>query len=179
MPRWIYAFAAAGFLSFVYGKSRAQDLKKSDLDLEEAVITKLAPLKYPPLALQTRITGDVEIKVEVKPSGSVAAVDVLSGHPLLRQTAQENAQQSQFACNDCGKELRQYRLVYTFQLGPTTYCTEKGDYPRLTQSKGHVTVIDEPMGTCDPAETITYSKIRSAKCLYLWKCAKPRVVFIY
>jgi TonB family protein len=179
LPPRICALAAAGFFWFACVESRAQDPKKADLALEGAVITKLAPLTYPRLALQTRISGDVEIRLEVQANGSVATADVVRGHPLLSQAALENAKQSQFECNNCGEGVRSFRMVYTFELGPTSYCTEKVGYPRFTQSKGHVTVVDEPIGTCDPAGTITYNKVRSVKCLYLWKCAKPRVVFIY
>jgi len=183
-----YTLAGIALLSYAIGTSWAQDTGNSSQALERAVITKLSPLPYPPLARQTRIMGDVELKLEVRKDGSVASAVAVSGHPLLRQKALENAQQSQFACNDCSSEdVRSYRLVYTFELGPTSYCTDEPNkssaspeqpYPRLTQSQGHVTLVDQPVGTCDLAGTITYSKVRSAKCLYLWKCAKPRLIIL-
>ena len=181
-----YALAGVALLSCAIGRW-AQDKSNSNQALEGAAITKLSPLTYPPLARQTRVTGDVELKLEVRKDGSVASVVAVSGHPLLRQKALENAQQSQFACKDCSEDVHPYRLVYTFELGPTSYCTNQADksststeqpYPRLTQSQGHVTVVDQPAGTCDLAGTITYSKVRSAKCLYLWKCAKPRLIIL-
>jgi TonB family protein len=183
-----YALAGVALLSCVIGTSWAQDASDSNQALEGAVITKLTPLIYPPLARQTRITGNVELRLEVRKDGSVASAVVVSGHPLLRQKALENEQQSQFACNDCSSEdVRSYRLVYTFELGPTSHCTDEPNkssaspeqsYPRLTQSQGHVTLVDQPVGTCDLAGTIKYSKVRSAKCLYLWKCAKPRLIIL-
>jgi hypothetical protein len=181
------AFTGMALLLCTFGTSLAQDTKNADQPLSGAVITKLSPLIYPPLARQTRVTGDVELKLEVRPDGSVASAVVVSGHPLLRQFALENAQQSQFACRDCREEVSSYRLLYTFELGPTSYCTDEPNklsaspeqpYPRLTQSQGHVTLVDQPVGTCDLAGTITYSKVRSAKCLYLWKCAKPRLIIL-
>jgi hypothetical protein len=36
-----------------------------------------------------------------------------------------------------------------------------------------VTVIDQPLCTCDPTSDV--SRVRSVKCLYLWKCARPRL----
>jgi hypothetical protein len=183
-----YALVGVAVLSCAIGTSWAQDKINSNQALEGAVITKLSPLTYPPLARQTRITGSVELKLEVRKDGSVASAAAVSGHPLLRQMALENAQQSQFACNDCSSEdVRSYGLVYTFELGPTSYCTAEPNksgarpeqpYPRLTQSQGHVTLVDQPVGTCDLAGTVTYSKVRSAKCLYLWKCAKPRLIIL-
>lgn len=181
-----YALAGVALLSWAIGTSWAQDTSNSNQALEGAVITKPSPLTYPPLARQTRITGSVELKLEVRKDGSLASVVAVSGHPLLKQGALENAQKSQFACNDCNiEDVRSYRLVYTFELGPTSYCTDEPNksgvipeqpYPRLTQSQGHVTLVDQPVGTCDLAGTVTYSKVRSAKCLYLWKCAKPRLI---
>ena len=182
-----YALVGVALLSCAIGASWAQDGSNSNQALEEAAITKLSPLTYPPLARQTRISGDVEIDLEVRKDGSVASAVAVKGHPLLRQVALENAQKSQFACSDCSfEDVRSYRLVYTFELGPTSYCTDEPNkssasdeqpYPRLTQSRGHVTLVDQPVGTCDMTGTTTYSKVRSAKCLYLWKCAKPRVIF--
>lgn len=181
------ALTGVALLFCAIGTSWAQDTSNSNQAVEGAVITKLSPLSYPPLARQTRITGNVELELEVRKDGSVASAVAISGHPLLKQPALENAQHSQFTCIDCGEDVRPYRLVYTFELGPPSYCTDKVEhsssnpeqpYPRISQSPGHVTIVDQPWVTCDPAETITYSKVRSIKCLYLWKCAKPRVVFI-
>lgn len=182
-------YALTGMVLLLYASVpvSAQDTKNSDSGSQEAVVTKLFPLSYPPLARQTRITGSVELRLDVRPDGSVALAVAISGHPLLKQPALENAQHSQFACTDCGENVRSYRLVYAFELGPPSYCTDKVEhsssnpeqpYPRITQSPGHVTIVDQPWVTCDPAGTITYNKVRSIKCLYLWKCATPRVIFI-
>lgn len=178
-----FALAGLALLFCVFVTSLAQETKSSDQPLEGAIITKLAPRIYPPLARQTRITGDVELKLDIKPDGSVASALVMSGHPLLSPFALEKMQQSQFACNDCRATVRSYRLIFTFGLVPSS-CSDIDDksnisqeqpYPRITQSQGHVTIVDRPVLLCDPAAA-TY-KVRSAKCLYLWKCSTPRLVF--
>lgn len=165
---------------------RAQNAKGSET-VEGAIITKLSPPTYPRIALQARITGDVELRLEVRSDGTVESIVSNRGHPLLKPAAEESARQSQFACVSCGAEVRTYRLVYTFELRPTSYCTDKVEnsnsnpeqpYPRVTQSQGHVTIIEQPVGICDPAGTITYSRVRSVKCLYLWKCAKPHIIIL-
>jgi TonB family protein len=145
---------------------------------ESVVLTKLFQPVYPPLAKQTHITGDVGLALEVRTNGSLESVDVVSGHPLLKQAALDSAKRSQFACKNCGDGMRSFQMLYSFQLGPTRYCaatseTSKSNekeepYPRVTESQNHVTVIDQPVGTCDVA--IDHRKVRSAKCLYLWKC---------
>src|SRR6267142_3707653 len=118
---------------------------------ESVVLTKLFQPVYPPLAKQTRVTGDVELTLEVRANGSLESVGVLSGHPLLKQAALDSARRSQFECKNCGDGVRTFQMLYSFQLGPTRYCTatsetSKGDekqeaYPRVTESQKHVTVI--------------------------------------
>src|SRR5260370_41556956 len=151
----------------------------STQEQENLVLTKLFPPIYPPLAKQTRITGDVELTLEVRADGSLKSAIVVSGHPLLKQAALDSAQRSQFACRKCDQEVRPLHVLYSFQLGPTSYCAEasgtsKADqsqesYPRVMQSQNHITVVDQPIGTCDLAADL--KKVRSLKCLYLWKCA--------
>ena len=183
---WRHAIAGMALLSCASVHASGQEVK-NHLGPEEAVITKLFPLTYPPLARQTRIIGNVELRLDVRPDGSVASAVAISGHPLLVQPALENAQRSQFACVDCGEAVRSYRLIYTFELGSTSDCTDQVEhsssnpakpYAWISQSPGHVTIVDQPVAFCDPAGTLTYSKVRSIKCLYLWKCARPRVIFI-
>ena len=147
------------------------------------VLTKLFPPKYPPLARQARITGDVELTIEVTGDGSVQSATAVRGHPLLKQAALDSAQESQFDCRGCGETPTSYSLIYTFQLvGENGCCTSEGDstdkpnehFPRVIQSLNHVTLVDQPVCICDPAFTIDRRRARSAKCLYLWKCGFAR-----
>jgi hypothetical protein len=142
------------------------------------VLTKLFEPVYPTLALAAHVWGDVDLMLGVRRDGSVESVRVVSGHPLLRQAAQDSAQQSQFECRDCN-DVAPYHLVYTFQLGETRYCTTakvipnteaEEFHPKVSQAQNHVTVVDNPVGTCDMAAEIDRG-VRSAKCLYLWRCS--------
>src|SRR5215472_7484126 len=81
----------------------------------EVALTKLSPPVYPPLSRQARITGDVQLELKVRPDGSVAVVVVLSGHPMLKQTAVDSAQNSQFTCKGCS-DLTSYPMTYTFDF---------------------------------------------------------------
>ena len=143
-------------------------------------VVKLFPPVYPPVAKQVRVIGDVQLALLIRPDGSIESATVVSGHPLLKQAALDSAQHSQFACKDCDKEPRSFQMTYSFQLGATVYCTEssapaKADeqeksYPRVVEAENHITVIDRPVGTCDLAFKIIGKKVRSIKCMYLWKC---------
>ena len=146
----------------------------------EVFLTKLSEPSYPPLARQTRITGDVELLLEIKTDGTVHSVDVVSGHPLLKQVALDSAQRSRFECRKCSESGASIRLLFTFQLvGPEHCCTATEDnsktnqpsqpVPRVIQLQNHVTVVDQPVCICDPAADVR--RVRSLKCLYLWKCA--------
>ena len=154
----------------------------NDSTQENVALTNLFHPVYPPLAKQTRIAGDVELTVEVKADGSFASAIVVSGHPLLKLAALDSASRSQFACRSCDEGLHSLNLSYSFRLGPTIYCTvasgatksddKQESYPRVIQTENHITIVDQPVGTCDTAFTTT-KKRRSAKCLYLWRCGSP------
>jgi len=164
---------------------RAQKAVNSDAPVGEVAEAKISPPIYPPLALQTRIAGDVELTLDIRSNGSVASATVVSGHPLLRQAALDSARQTQFECRNCDEQVHPYRMVYSFQLGPTKYCTNTDDktrevssqtYPQLIEMQDHVTLVAQPVGTCDLAGKIDKYKVRSAKCLYLWRCAAPKLL---
>lgn len=116
----------------------------------DAVVTRLSPLAYPRLAWLARISGDVKLAVRVRPDGTVASVDVLSGPPMLKDRAVENVRKSEFDCKGCTAET-EYQLTYTFGFAEQTP-QELASYDKF---------VDKP--------------VRAGKCLYLWKCATVRV----
>jgi TonB family protein len=135
----------------------------------EVVFATLADPKYPPLAWQARITGEVQIKLEIRKDGSIASAAVASGHPMLADAALNSAKQSRFECRDCQDDQNQYILVYSFQIAasPGWPCPENGGAPRVVQAGSRVTVTRDP-AMIDPY--FSNISVRSAKCLYLWRC---------
>jgi TonB family protein len=106
---------------------------------------------YPPLARQARIGGDVILKIEVRPDGSVASAEVISGHAMLKQAALDSARKSTFLRQE-GEGTTFYSLTYTFgfRIDPDSGCTDGGTF------------------------------VRGAKCLYLRKCVwhdAPKIAF--
>ena len=59
------------------------------------VIEHAEPI-YPPLARQTRISGDVRVKLTTD-GGSVTIAEAIDGHPLLRTAAEQNVRTWKFA----------------------------------------------------------------------------------
>lgn len=157
---------------------RAQAAPGPDVKELRAVVAKAPTLTYPAAARMAHVTGDVALVVRVRNDGSVESVILRSGPPLLQQAAVDNARASQFDCQGCEQPLTEYSLLYTFQLSETAICPDeappggKATYPQVTRSPGHVTIVDENTIICDPSAEIT--KVRSIKCLFLWKCAYHR-----
>ena len=174
LPR-LSTIALIGALISATGALFAQNPPNPDAGKNQVVLTELFRPVYPPLARQTRISGDVQLEVKIKPDGSVDSLEVVSGHPLLGPAALDSAKQSHFRCTNCSESLTPTRLVYTFQLVGTDDCCSatQAALPKASQLENHITVFARPMCFCDLAGTTT--KVRSLKCLYLWHCAS-RVV---
>ena len=141
----------------------------------EVVLVELSDPAYPPLALQARISGEVRVALTIGEDGTIASGIVESGHPMLAPAALDSAKHSQFACRMCGA-AESYSLVYTFKLVEVEDCCARPTpipptIETVPQQAGisHVIVSAVPFCTCDPATTIV--KVRSVKCLYLWKCS--------
>jgi TonB family protein len=170
-------FAVTAAPLFMIDQSLAQNAVSGDVQPEGVVLTELARPSYPPLARQAQISGDVDLMLRVRQDGSIESAVVTSGHPLLAQTALDSAQHSRFECRKCSETVPSLQLVYTFQLvGPNSCCTPTKDgpkesqpgeqIPRVSQSLNHVTVIDKT--SCIYGGP--FRKVRSPKCLYLWRC---------
>ena len=153
----------------------AQSAQNSEPPQAGVVLTKLFEPTYPPLARQARITGDVEVTVRVRQDGSVESAALVSGHPMLAPFALESVKNSQFECRGCTEAAVSYVLKYKFQIIPRGYpkdCdmqTEKRPPAEVDLSHHQVRVSSWAMEICDPAARIL--KVRSAKCLYLWRCS--------
>jgi TonB family protein len=154
----------------VCGVSFAQTDLRSEMSKVDIAVVSLFNPTYPPLARQAGISGDVELRVEIRRDGSVESAVVVSGHPMLTQAALNSAKQSQFACRGCEAEVTPYSLVYSFEFvaSPGWPCPEASGL-HVTQSQNRIRVTAEPT-LVDPY--FVYIAARSAKCLYLWSCGR-------
>jgi hypothetical protein len=75
-----------------------------------AVVQHAEPI-YPPLARQTRIAGDVRLKITTD-GESVTDVQVDGGHPLLRQAAVDNVRTWKFAKHPAGC----FEVIFRYKL---------------------------------------------------------------
>jgi Gram-negative bacterial TonB protein C-terminal len=140
------------------------------------LVKSTAPV-YPPIAQTAHISGEVDVVLGIRQDGSVESANVVSGPPLLRQAALVSDQQSQFHCTGGSDAVTSYSLAYTFRLVDVGCCatTEElakiaqdyGQLPHVIQSQNQITLIAESGCYC---ESIGVTKVRAAKCLYLWRC---------
>jgi TonB family protein len=179
--RGAFCLVALSLATTIPMNSWAQSSESSGVSPSGAVLSKLAPVIYPPLARQARIQGDVSLTVTVRRDGTAESVVLVSGHPLLVPSAIESARQSQFDCATCSEGPTAYSLVYLFKLEETKCCAVEETPPDkvrtihedpggVTVSGSHVTVTAKPACICDPSAGVL--RVRSAKCLYLWKCGR-------
>lgn len=164
-------------LSWTNVHASVQDASGSSPTKPEVVLTKLSEPVYPRLAQAARIAGDVEIRIRIRPNGTVESAEVVTGHPMLKQAALDSAEQSRFECRLCSEAAAEYSLTYRFMIAPTDPpkdCDEIAEASpppaQIDMSKRLITVFAWQLWTCDPACTIT--RFRSARCLYLWKCSR-------
>lgn len=172
--------AAAARVSNTSAENRVSQSANSVASQSSAVVTKLATPIYPQLARQTSLQGDVSVSVGVRLDGSVESAVATSGYALLQQAALDSAQHSQYECHGCTDPITPLSLSYTFQLkdvgcgqtvpaSASTVLRESKPTTLETQPKNHVLVVAE--GACIIDYWPDRTKVRSFKCLYLWKCA--------
>ena len=167
-------FVVAGaFLAADINLAAAQAVQPPEAPQTGAILTKLSPPIYPALARQARIDGDVELRIGVRLDGGVESAVIENGHPMLAPAALESAQKSKFECRGCRDAVTSCALKYKFQITSRGYpkdCdyAEKQPPAEVDLSHHQVTVSAWAMQICDPASRII--KVRSAKCLYLWRC---------
>jgi len=167
--------------SFLITLAVASALAQNPLPAEIAVLSEPA---YPQMAKIAGISGDVELRLSIRPDGSVESAAQLNGSPILGQAAMDSARQTRFVCRGCDANVI-YSITYTFEVkGTQNRCCCSSEptvaEQKVTQSAGHVTVTAPPVCICPDACTIEAavkaSRFRSAKCLYLWKCGHHRVM---
>jgi TonB family protein len=82
---------------------------------ENVVVTSLFKPAYPPLAKQTRTTGDVLLTLKIRKDGRLESATVVSGHPLLKRAAAlDSAERLQFECRNCSDEISPFQMLYSF-----------------------------------------------------------------
>jgi TonB family protein len=151
----------------------AQSPPRADEPRGELKITKLPPASYPAMAMAARVSGPVELSITLRPDGTIDSAEVLSGPAMLRPAAVENARQMQFECSGCAAGTTQFLLSFSYELVGGYSCDAPDkSYPRVSDANGTVTFTGQPPSSCDPSTSVSWIRVRAAKCLYLWTCGR-------
>jgi TonB family protein len=121
-------------------------------------VTRIEPV-YPQMAQIAHIQGEVWIEVELDPQGTMVSLLPLSGHPILIRAAVESLRKSKFMCENCGEESGIFSVVIRFKMD---------DPPKAASAPCPVADERPPAGMRALSSS---GKSRSARCLYLWRCA--------
>jgi TonB family protein len=140
-------------------------------------LAELVGLTYPPIARAARVSGRVEVDVLIGAAGKAESAQVISGPPMLQPASLQAARQSQYTCRGCSNAVH-YRITFVYKVVPTEPPKDcdgplpAAPPPEWDATRNEATAFAMEIWTCDPvAETTrTFRRVRSAKCLYLWKC---------
>jgi len=143
------------------------------LAVSQAIVvpTNVHPPVYPPIAESACVTGDVEISVVVRPDGAVTSAEVVSGAPLLRDTALKAAREAKYECRECTEPGTPYSIVFRFQVvhrddvKPPAGLMFDPDGRAIVNVVGSVGYWYEGAVFSRPS-----TRVRAAKCLWLWRC---------
>lgn len=137
------------------------------------------PPQYPQMALIAAIQGEARIEVAFKDDGTIADVKEVSGHPILLFAAKENLRQAKLVCENCVAGSS-FVVVYDFVrlinvpgMDPCDHAAAPLPNP-VVNSPTHITIYGTP-GCIEPRCCPPPQRVRSLRCLYLWKCKKYRV----
>ena len=100
-------------------------------------------LEYPRLALLAQIQGEVKVSVVIEPDGRVSTAISSSGHPILRQAAEENLRRWRFVSGGEEKLDVTYRFILEkpAELDPHSSCSF--DLPNTVTVHSRVPKPDE------------------------------------
>ena len=126
--------------------------------------------EYPRNAQIAHIQGNIVLKFLLQPGNGIVVVKESTGHPLLLPAALESLKKSQLNCSDCGQQSQIFTVVFDFVVASHD-CKDSEVPTHVTMdSPSHITVLAQSICTSDPV--VYYRRIRSIRCLYLWKCAR-------
>lgn len=118
-------------------------------------VLKFEPLSLSPIARQANVTGEVKMKLTIDANGSVHDVDVLSGHPMLRERAKETVSAWRFVCLDCnfGESFTQL-ITFAYFVEGDSSCSP-GNFTRYEYHfPGYAALYRDHLSTCDPGAMV-------------------------
>jgi TonB family protein len=125
---------------------------------------------YPPIARSARVRGTVNVRVGVRPDGTVSETTVLRDVPLLSEAAVKAASGAMFECRQCTEPATPHTISFVFSLLDTQNSPPRPVWKQTGTASTEVTIFgNTPL--CDHCERALY-RVRAARCLWLWRCSE-------
>jgi TonB family protein len=119
---------------------------------------------YPPIAESARVSGTVNVRVGVRPDGSVSETTLLQDVPLLSDAAVKAASGATFDCRQCTEPATPHTIAFVFSIlgrldnPPPPVWKQTGD------ASSEVTIFGRTY-LCDHCPSGMPSRVRAARCL--------------
>lgn len=143
---------------------QAKKMKVSNGVLQGSAVVKVQP-EYPQIAKAAGAQGAVQVQIVVDEQGSVTNVDVVSGHPLLREAAAKAAQQWKFKPTELsGNAVKvQGTLTFNFTLDPPPPPPPPGTATAVPSVATGGTIIPQGGGYYTASASMAYPKMEAKK----------------
>ena len=127
---------------------------------------------YPRLAQLAHIQGRAQIEIRLEPDGKASIVSSSGDHGLLVEAARQALEGSQLSCDNCNGRSGLFTIDfdYTLVARPSASPCSDNESSAVLDSATHITVSTKM--PCVYRYGLVVQKVRSPRCLYLWRCAR-------
>jgi TonB family protein len=134
-----------------------------------AVVLSQVEASYPAIAESARVSGTVNVRVGVRPDGSVSETTLLQDLPLLSAAAVKAASSAKFTCGKCTEPSTAHTIAFVFTLLDLYDNPRPPVWKQTGDGSSEVTVFGR-VYECDHCPFGEPSRVRAARCLWLWRC---------
>ena len=135
-----------------------------------AVALSRIKVVYPPIAGSARVGGTVTVRVGVRPDGSVSETTLLQDVPLLSDAAVNAASGATFECRQCTEPATPHTITFVFSILASLDSPPPPVLKQTGDASSEVTIFSQSY-LCDHCGGREPPRVRSARCLWLWRCS--------
>jgi hypothetical protein len=155
----------AGYVTLVVTTTSAQQATNPTVALSRIHGT------YPVIAQYARVSGTVNVRVGVRPDGTVSETTLLRDVPLLSNAAVDAASGAMFDCGQCTEPATPHTISFVFSRLDTQDSPPPPVWKPTGTASTEVTIFgNTPL--CDHCGPRTVYRVRAARCLWLWRCSE-------
>lgn len=171
LTRWLFLGA---IVAGIATRASAQDAATGPSVV--LVQIRTSGLGYPVIAQSARVSGKIDVRVGVRPDGSVAEVTTFPPArwwDLLQGTATSAAAHASFECRGCTEPSTAHIITFVFSLDGSD--SAGNPLPPVWKQTGtassEVTIFGRQDVINPRGPTSKVFHVRAARCLWLWRCS--------